>query len=294
METGIIGGDGPTRPRGLFTAVRPVRSFEDIALQIQRAVADGRLKDGDRLPNEREMGVTFGVSRATLREALRVLEGAGVVTVRRGAGGGVFVAEPRADQVAQALEALIRFRGATAAELAEFRVGFEGETAYWAAKRATPADAARLAETAQTYAREAVSPHAPWSALVDLDVAFHEQVARASRNQVRLAIMLAIHGALRDASLSIETLADRAFREREGAELAALARAIGRRQPRVTQRLMREHVSWNARAEAVEQRRVPGDADAEADKADKAEAVEQRRVPGDADAGADKAEGGEE
>jgi len=248
-------------PRGLFTAVRPTRGFEDIALHIQQAVASGQLKDGDRLPNERDLGALFGVSRATLREALRVLEGAGVVAVRRGASGGVFVAEPKADQVARALEALIRFRGATAVELADFRVSFEGETAYWAAKRATPAQVARLAEIAGAYARQAEDQEAQWALLVDIDVSFHQEVARAAHNQIRVAIMLAIHQALHDASLSIEPLGDSAVRRVEAAELEAIAYAISRRRPRVARQLMRKHVLWNARAEAVEQGRLGGSAD---------------------------------
>jgi DNA-binding FadR family transcriptional regulator len=240
------------RLRGLFTEVRPVRSFEGIALQIQLAVSSGQLKNGDRLPTERELGTIFGVSRATLREALRVLESSGVIEIRRGASGGVFVAEPKADQVAQALEALIRFRGATTAELAEFRVSFEGETAYWAARRATPEQVARLAAITAQYAAAAERPETRWAALVDLDVLFHEQVASASHNTIRLAIMLAIHGALYEASLAIESRADLDFRRAEAAELVAIAQAIGRHQVRLAQRLMRKHVSWNAQAEVEE------------------------------------------
>jgi DNA-binding FadR family transcriptional regulator len=245
----------------LFSEVRPVRSFEDVAQQIQRAIASGQLKDGDRLPNERDLGAMFGVSRATLREALRVLEGAGIVKVRRGVSGGIFVAEPNADQVAKALEALIRFRGATAAELAEFRGSFEAETAYWAAKRATPAQCTLLVDIAAQYAREASVPGTPWATLVDLDVSFHEQVARASQNQIRVAIMLAIHRAIYDASLALDSRADLSFREAEAAELSAIASAISRRRVRLAKHLMRTHVSWNAQAEIEEEVRLKGDAE---------------------------------
>lgn len=241
--------------RGLFTEVRPVRSFEDIALQVQDAISSGQLKEGDRLPNERQLGTLFGVSRATLREALRVLEGAGAIQVRRGASGGIFVSEPNAAQVAQALEALIRFRGVTAAELAEFRGSFEAETAFWAAKRASDEEIARLNEIVAEYAERAELPETRWTALVDLDIAFHEQVAFASHNQVRVAIMLGIHGALRQASLMIEGLASAEFRRSEADELTGIARAIGRRQPPNARRRMREHVLRNSDAEVIEQYR---------------------------------------
>src|SRR5438105_1711206 len=94
------GADG----RGVFRAVRQVRSFEDITLQIEAAIAGGQLNAGDRLPNERELSAVFGVSRPTVREALRVLEGAGVISIRRGGSGGIFVAEPGPERVARALD----------------------------------------------------------------------------------------------------------------------------------------------------------------------------------------------
>src|SRR5919106_3418178 len=130
----------------IFTPAKRTRSFEDVVEQVRNAVIEGKIKKGDRLPNERELCRIFGISRSTLREGLRALEALGVVEVRPGAAGGAFATEPRADQVGLALEALIRFSDATARDLAEFRVSFEGETAYWAAKRATPDDVAALEE----------------------------------------------------------------------------------------------------------------------------------------------------
>ena len=89
-------------------------------------------------------GATFGVSRTTLREALRALEAQGVLEIRTGSRGGAFVAEPSSELVAGALGNLLRFRSATARELAEFRVPFEAENAAWAARRADPAALAEL------------------------------------------------------------------------------------------------------------------------------------------------------
>lgn len=245
----MVTPDAETPRQDLFTPVRLVRSFEDIALQIEVAVSSGRLTHGDRLPNERDLGSMFGVSRATLREALRLVEGAGIVEIRRGAGGGIYVCEPNADQVAQALEALLRFRRVTAVELGEFRGSFESETAYWAAKRATAEEIACLGEIADEYGRCARLPSTTWPQLVDLDVDFHEQVARASHNQIRVAIMFAIHGALRQVSLSIESVADISYRHIAAAELLGIAEAVSKRQPRAANQLMRRHVLRNSQAE---------------------------------------------
>ncbi len=67
-----------------FETVRPVRLYERIVEQVEEAIASGELRPGQRLPSERELVVQFGTSRATVREALRVLESNGVVRSRPG------------------------------------------------------------------------------------------------------------------------------------------------------------------------------------------------------------------
>ena len=76
------------------TAVEPIRTartFEAAIEHIMDAIERARLRTGDRLPNEEELAAALGISRPTLRQALRVLESAGLLSVRRGAGGGIFV-----------------------------------------------------------------------------------------------------------------------------------------------------------------------------------------------------------
>ena len=69
----LSGGDAAH----IFTEARRLRSSDNIVAQIRDAILDGRLQAGDHLPNERELCRVFGVSRATLREGLRVLESLG-------------------------------------------------------------------------------------------------------------------------------------------------------------------------------------------------------------------------
>src|SRR3954462_2959257 len=90
-------------PATLFTEVKRTRSSDDVVDQIRTAIISGQLKTGDRLPNERDLCGIFGVSRATLREGLRTLEALGAIEIRPGAAGGIFAAEPQADQVGAAL-----------------------------------------------------------------------------------------------------------------------------------------------------------------------------------------------
>jgi GntR family transcriptional regulator, transcriptional repressor for pyruvate dehydrogenase complex len=79
-------------PETLFRPAKPERAFEQITRQIEELITHGHLKTGDRLPNERALAAQLHVSRNTLREALRSLEIGGLLTLRRGASGGAFVA----------------------------------------------------------------------------------------------------------------------------------------------------------------------------------------------------------
>ncbi len=232
----------PPEPAVLFTAVKRLRTSDDIVAQVRDAILAGQLKRGDRLPNERQLCRAFGVSRASLREALRTLEAIGAVEIRLGAKGGIFVSEPDGDQVGSALEALMRFRGVTVAELAEFRTSFEGETASWAALRADERDMEELEELVRRFEALIADDAVPWETFANLDIAFHEAIARASKNQVRVAIMLAIHRALQRASFSLSPLVTSAVQRSIGRELAGIAEAVRERNARLAASRMRRHV----------------------------------------------------
>ena len=226
----------------IFTPAQRTRSFEDVIEQIRNAVIEGKIKKGDRLPNERELCRIFGVSRSTLREGIRALEALGVVEVRPGAAGGTFATEPRGDQVGAALESLIRFSGATARDLWEFRVSFEGETAFWAAGRATAEDVAGLEEIVGEWKVLSADDGTLWPVLAEVDVRFHDAIAQASHNQVRLAIMLGLSRAIFRASAALEPYIDQQTRRSIGNELAAITEAVRRHDQKLARSRMRRHV----------------------------------------------------
>src|SRR2546428_544521 len=186
---------------GLFTEVKRTRSSDDVVTQIRDAIIAGRLKTGDRLPNE-----------------------------------------PQADHLGSALEALLRFRHATVQELAEFRVSFEGETARWAAQRGDEADVAHLKELADRFTELAKEDGLPWRVLVEIDLAFHEGLAEASKNAVRVGIMLGIHRALHEASSSLAEHASAKVRRQIGTELRQIASAVAAHDAPRAARLTRRHV----------------------------------------------------
>src|SRR5207247_1129752 len=77
----------------MFGVVRAPRVYEHIVAQIERAIYEGRLAHGDKLPPERQLVREFAASRVAAREALRALEHRGLVEVRQGSAGGYFIRE---------------------------------------------------------------------------------------------------------------------------------------------------------------------------------------------------------
>jgi len=97
---------------GMFTAVSPNRMSEAIVDQIKTLIRTNRLRPGDRLPSERELCERMGVSRVTVREALRILEAGGLVEIRVGARGGAFVTTPSSERLGAGLADLINLASA--------------------------------------------------------------------------------------------------------------------------------------------------------------------------------------
>ncbi|KUI38552.1 FadR/GntR family transcriptional regulator [Mycobacterium sp. GA-2829] len=107
------------------TTVRSPKTAELVAGTLRRMVVDGKLKEGDFLPNEAELMAHFGVSRPTLREAVRVLESERLVEVRRGSRTGARVRVPGPEIVARPAGLLLELSGATIADVMTARSGIE-------------------------------------------------------------------------------------------------------------------------------------------------------------------------
>jgi DNA-binding FadR family transcriptional regulator len=169
--------------------VRPRRAFEDVILQLKQAVAEGRLTVGDRLPHERELAGLFGVSRQSVREALRMLEGFGVLSARRGVGpeSGWTVSGDGTSGLSALLDLYSTLRGIPLADLLEVRESLEMLSARSAAARATTQERAAL--VAATKDMSAITDASEFLAA---DAEFHVMIARASGNNLAPLLMEAI------------------------------------------------------------------------------------------------------
>ncbi|MGW6359078.1 FadR/GntR family transcriptional regulator [Streptomyces sp. NPDC055092] len=120
----------PTTRQGLAldeprTGIRPPKTGELVARRLRRMIVDGELKEGDSLPNEAALVEHFGVSRPTLREAVRVLESEGLVELRRGSRTGARVTIPGPEAVARPAGLQLQLGGATLADVYVARSSIE-------------------------------------------------------------------------------------------------------------------------------------------------------------------------
>ena len=116
-------------------AVRVPKTAELVAGYIRRQIVRGELSEGDALPPENVLMEEFTISRPTLREAFRILESEGLITVRRGARGGARVQIPTSEVAARYAGLVLQHRGATLADVFDARVIVEAPAAGIVASR---------------------------------------------------------------------------------------------------------------------------------------------------------------
>lgn len=129
-------------------------AYLQVAGQLRSLVLEGDLNPGDKLPNEADLSELFGVSRSTVREALRVLSSQNLIRTQRGVTGGSFVAHPDPDDVSDFLEAsfglLTGTSAVSVADLLEARRLLECPVAALAATRHTEQQAAAMSASVQS------------------------------------------------------------------------------------------------------------------------------------------------
>jgi len=166
----------------VFTPVQTRRTFEEAADQIAEKVRTGELRTGDRLPGERSLAAQMEISRPTLREAVKVLVDAGVLEVRRGPGGGMYVATDVVPTDLVRHSASLRL--AEIAAVLEARRLLEPRVAQLAAERATEEDFETLERSIEAMRRLVDGGWHPRheDRFLQLDVQFHLALARAAGN----------------------------------------------------------------------------------------------------------------
>lgn len=222
---------------GTFHRIDAMRGFQEVAGQIRGAILSGALVPGDRLPPQRELEKQFGVSRAIVAEALRVLEHSELIVTRPGSHGGSFVQTPAVSDMSKHIHLLVRMRGISLEELTEFRVLVEGENAYWAAQRGDAETVKRLGEVVQRVTDLAARESA--ASIADLDADFHTLVAEAGGNRLSRAFMQGLTSSLRELVGLLPPHPERAA----ATHMAETYRAILKHRPEAARDAMRRHIA---------------------------------------------------
>lgn len=242
-ETAPAGRQGASLPAEpeLFSRVSVGRISEIIVEQIRLLMRQGQLKPGDRLPPERDLCERFGVSRVTVREALRMLESAGLVEIRVGARGGAFVTAPSSNRVGEGLADLLTLSVISAADVTEVRLILEVGIVPLVCERATEDDLAKLdkiCERAEVAVRGG-------DYTMDMSLEFHTAVAQATHNPALEMLVESFRGpilmSLKEAKEVAPEMGGLGSKEHE-----RFVQAVRRRDADGAARIMREHLARTA------------------------------------------------
>src|SRR3954466_5281586 len=166
------------------TTLRVPKMAELVSQRLRRQIVRGELTEGDALPSEAELMAQFGVSRPTLREAFRVLESEGLISVRRGAHGGARVHTPNGDVAARYAGLVLEFRGATLEDVYDARAVMEPPCARRLALQRTKSDLGELRANVDTARASMDDPNT----LIRLNNEFHALMIELAGNQTMVIL----------------------------------------------------------------------------------------------------------
>jgi GntR family transcriptional regulator, transcriptional repressor for pyruvate dehydrogenase complex len=174
----------------MFNPVSLARASQAIVDQVRALIRDGQLTAGERLPSERDLCDRFGVSRVTVREALRILEASGLVTVKVGARGGAFITTPSSDRIGRGIEDYLTMSpSVSATEVTEARLVLEVGIVPTVCERATPEDIAHLLDLCDQ--ADAALQRDEYT--MEMSAEFHLAVARLAHNSAIEMLLRPFH-----------------------------------------------------------------------------------------------------
>ena len=176
-----------------FKKMKKIKSYQNVVDQIQSAICDGSLKDGDKLPSEMKLTKMFDTSRGTIREALRVLEQKGLISVKTGVKGGPIVKEANTRPMSESIALLIRHQKVSLQHLAQFRKILEGHIAAQTARMAGKNEINRLKAILKEAKMHIKTKPSGWKEFHKMDATFHMVLAKTAKNPLIEANLQSIH-----------------------------------------------------------------------------------------------------
>jgi DNA-binding FadR family transcriptional regulator len=204
--------------------VQAGRASEEIALQVEAAIVDGRLAPGGRLPSEREMQSQFGTGRGVIREAIKILQQKGLLEVRKGAKGGAYVRQLDVGNVSESLALFLKQHPMEPEKVIEFRESLDRTITQLAIAHADQAEKDELLKEALRLETMLQEDEPDLIDASELDRQLNIKLARMARNPLFEWVMHALQMGF--SSHDYALYEDRTYRIKAGANWSNTARAI--------------------------------------------------------------------
>ena len=202
MSKKLPSEDGGTKAGELLEGlgrIKVPKSSDVLAERLKEEILSDAYPPGSMLPTERELVSTTGLSRGSVREALRILEAQGLVATRAGRYGGSTVSMPSDDQLAGHINIFAKGRSVPLTALAEVRLALEPMVAALAAQRRTEEDLERLAAIQERIEKTAQKTEHLEDFLLE-NVNWHDALAAAAHNDLLCAMAVSVSGLMFEAS----------------------------------------------------------------------------------------------
>jgi DNA-binding FadR family transcriptional regulator len=213
---------------------------EQIAQQMTEFIGMGLLAPGARLPSESDLATQFGVSTVTLREALAMLRQRGLVTTRRGRGGGSFIQEPLPPPTTDGAAALAGLGLDELQDQLDYSAAIQAATAHLAASRAGPTELKRLRTAIDNLANARTDPNRRRA-----DAGFHIELGAASHSTLLTREEIELRGEI--SGLVWLVPGRDPDRDRVLSEHEAIVDAIAARDPEAARLAADQHAAADAR-----------------------------------------------
>lgn len=171
-----------------FKPIRSVRTFEEVASQIKEFILEGTLRPGEKLLPEAQMAKEFNVGRQTVREALRLLELSGFITIQKGGGGGSFIQDTVLGRIGDMFLDAFRMKNITLEQLTFARLEIERVVLKNVIEHSDESDIERL----QANVNAAKKKLAKNQMATEENFQFHTLLAEATKNHVFVIVVEAI------------------------------------------------------------------------------------------------------
>ncbi|MER9584850.1 FCD domain-containing protein [Mesorhizobium sp. M0047] len=236
----------------IFSRIEHSRTADEVVQQIESLILEGVLRTGDRLPGERELARQFDVSRPILRDALKALEGRGLLTTRPG--GGTHVADVIGQLFTKPVTDLISMHRKAVIDYLEYRREIEAVAAEYAARRATPDDIALLDKIMARM--DDAHRTGDFDHEADIDVEFHHAICECAHNIILLHTLRSCYRLLSEGVFQNRLLVFSVPGAREAllAQHRAIHAAVKAGDPAAARQAAMDHITYVERSMAEAER----------------------------------------